>query len=452
MEEFFEENLIDRYEKMLREGTADFFSADEICEICIYYTQTGALEEAKQATEYGLSVYPDNTDIKLLKAEVLLELDILPEAKSLLDEIKPMCEDTLDFQICMGNYFSKINEPALAIASYKRALSFGEELSFLHTLIGDEFLTIDNYRNAARHYRKALNDDPQDAYALESLVQCYKNLKEEKEALDFLSAFLEENPHASAGWIFAGNLHTENGAFKEAISCYNYAIALDEYSTEALTGKAKCFEAVQDWDTAAHLYKELTDMYPQDAYFSYKLGTLFKKAGKLAESKKYLQQCLQTDPQYYDAHYELSLISSETGDTEEALYHIDAALAMNPSTRAFLHHKVFLCLNVKRFSAALRCLETLCQIAPEHFLYWYASAEILLLTGAYQEARELLITALKLHNRMELWNALAQTYEALGETEKAQNCKEKAIRMGYKEGMKPNFSSENDTFGPLSQN
>ena len=52
--------LIDRYEEMLRGTVSCYFDTDEIDEISDYYESKGQLSKALHAIEFGLNLHPDN--------------------------------------------------------------------------------------------------------------------------------------------------------------------------------------------------------------------------------------------------------------------------------------------------------------------------------------------------------------------------------------------------------
>ena len=73
--------LIDRYEEMLRGTVSCYFDTDEIDEISDYYESKGQLSKALHAIEFGLNLHPDNVDLKLKEARYMLYLDRADEAK-----------------------------------------------------------------------------------------------------------------------------------------------------------------------------------------------------------------------------------------------------------------------------------------------------------------------------------------------------------------------------------
>ena len=79
--------LIDRYEEMLRGTVSCYFDTDEIDEISDYYESKGQLSKALHAIKFGLNLHPDNVDLKLKEARYMLYLDRADEAKRIMSEL-----------------------------------------------------------------------------------------------------------------------------------------------------------------------------------------------------------------------------------------------------------------------------------------------------------------------------------------------------------------------------
>ena len=71
---------VDRYEKMLRNKTQDFFDTETIESIAEYYIVKDQLKKALDVVHYGETLYPYHTGFKFKKAEVFLELEKFEDA------------------------------------------------------------------------------------------------------------------------------------------------------------------------------------------------------------------------------------------------------------------------------------------------------------------------------------------------------------------------------------
>ena len=117
--------LIDRYEEMLRGTVSCYFDTDEIDEISDYYESKGQLSKALHAIEFGLNLHPDNVDLKLKEARYMLYLDRADEAKRIM---KAQASRGADFN--EGSFMGKIKSIiSLIIPLFISAFQRAEELA-----------------------------------------------------------------------------------------------------------------------------------------------------------------------------------------------------------------------------------------------------------------------------------------------------------------------------------
>ena len=166
MEEFFENELVSRFEDMIENNLELYFDTEELEDIIIYYLELGDLKSAENAVQFGLNLHPSSIEIKVKKLEVLIELEFYSPAKELMKELEVSASESTDYLACCAKYYSNLGNPRKAIDYCKQAILLGEELNFLHNFIADECVNLEDPFTALLHYKKALNEDQMDEYAL----------------------------------------------------------------------------------------------------------------------------------------------------------------------------------------------------------------------------------------------------------------------------------------------
>ena len=104
MEEFFENELVKRFEEMVENNEEFYFETEEYEEIIIHYLELGDISYAELATNYGLKLHPTSLELKTKKFEVLLELENYAQAKELMNELKESSMESTDFLVCCAKY------------------------------------------------------------------------------------------------------------------------------------------------------------------------------------------------------------------------------------------------------------------------------------------------------------------------------------------------------------
>ena len=149
MEEFFENELIRKFEEMVENNDELYFETEEYEDIIIYYLEMGDISFAEMATNYALKLHPNSLELKIKKFEVLLELENYTQAKELMQELQEASMESTDFLVCCAKYYSNLGNPRRAITFCERALELEEEENFLHNFIAGIF---DIYRQRVERF------------------------------------------------------------------------------------------------------------------------------------------------------------------------------------------------------------------------------------------------------------------------------------------------------------
>lgn len=427
MEEFFENELAQRFEDMIENNDEIYFDSEEIEDIIIYYLELGDFSYAEMAVNYGLKLHPNSIEIKVKKLEVLLELEQYKQAKELIDELKETSMETTDFLVCCAKYYSNLGNPRKSIDYCKKALELKEEENFLHNFIADEYVNLEEPFKALKHYQQALNFNPQDDYALENVMACYHKAKKSEEAIEYLNSYLDVYPYSETAWFEYGQFYFNKKNYDEAIKGFDYLLAINSTSVGVYSNKAACFEAKGEWDKAVAVYEEMLELEYTKAYTFYKIGLCHKEAKQAVSALTAFQKALREDPQFYLAMMEQSYLYEEMGAMKEALYFAQEATALNSENLDYHKRLAFLYIDSGDFRESLVCLQRIVEGEPEKFYNWYAYSEVMMLLKDYEATIKVLDEAIKLHPRAELYYQLSNCYFQLEREEESRMALDVAI-------------------------
>lgn len=427
MEEFFENELASKFEEMIENNDELYFDTEELEDIIIYYLELGDISYAEMAVNYGLKLHPNSLEIKTKKLEVLLELENYPEAKAIIQELKAASMEDTDFLVCCAKYYSNLGNPRKSIEYCEKALELEEEENFLHNFIGDEYTNLEDPFNALKHYKLALQHDPQDDYALENILVCFNQMSRNEEAIEFLNSYLDKYPFSESAWFEYGQYYFNRKNYEEAIRGFDYLLAINSNSIGVYSNKAACYEALKQWDKAIEVYEEMLELEFTKAYTYYRIGLCYKEYGKPVQALTSFQKSLSEDPQFYLSMMEQSYLYEDMGGMREALHFAKEAVALNGSSMDYQKRLAFLYIEAGRFEESLDCLRKLVENEPGRFYNWYAYIEVLMLLGEYEDAITLLNKAIKKHHRAELYYQLSNAYYQLQRHQEGQDALDRAL-------------------------
>ncbi|HMU06551.1 MAG TPA: CDC27 family protein [Kaistella sp.] len=421
MEEFFENELVEKFEKMVENNEEFYFETEEFEEIIIYYLEIGDISYAEMATNYALKIHPNSIELKTKKFEVLLELENYTQAKELMEELKEPSMENTDFLVCCAKYYSNLGNPRRAIEYCEKALELEEEENFLHNFIADEYVNLEDPFNALKHYKLALQFDPQDEYSLENVMYCYNQLNRSEEAIEFLNDYLDKYAFSETAWYEYGQFYFNRKNYEEAIKGFDYLLAINSESIGVYANKAACYEAMGEWQKAISVYEEMLDLEYTKSFTYYKIGLCYKENKQPVLALNSFQKSLRDDPQFYLSMMEQSYIYEDMGGMKEALYFAKEAVSLNENNLDYQKRLAFLYIDSGRFEESLECLKKLVDFEPQRFYNWYAYSEVLMLIGEFEEAISVLKKATKLHNRAELYYQLSNCYFQLNNQKEGRN-------------------------------
>ena len=176
-----------KFESMLKTNNVLFFDSEEFENIIHHYLNHGKMSLAKKAIKLGLDQHPTSTNLKLFKVEVYVFENKLVQADALLNELyrlEPMNEE---IYIQKANILSKKDEHFQAIEVLKQALELTDDVVDLYSLIGMEYLFLDQFEEAKAYFMKCLDEDIEDYFnhpAVKSICNYNRNVLDVRKRYD----------------------------------------------------------------------------------------------------------------------------------------------------------------------------------------------------------------------------------------------------------------------------
>ena len=151
-----------KFEQMLKTDKIQYFDAQEFETITQHYLDNGQNNMAKRALKLGLEQHPNNIELLLVKSELFVFDSEFSEAESLLDLVDQLSPQNEEVFLQRANIHSKRKEHQEAIAMLNRALLLTEDPLDVWSLLGMEYLLVENYEAAAKYFKLCLKETPLD--------------------------------------------------------------------------------------------------------------------------------------------------------------------------------------------------------------------------------------------------------------------------------------------------
>ncbi|MGM8211612.1 tetratricopeptide repeat protein [Virgibacillus sp. W0430] len=300
-------------------------NVEEQFAIAELYVQWGFLDEGIQVLYTLLAQYPNEAELKVVLADMLIELEKDDQAIDLLNEIDEENPFYTQALLQLADLYQSLGLYEVAERKLHEAKERDPNESIIDFALGELFFSIGKYMHAITFYEKVLPVSP-----IVGNVSIYSRLGEAQAAMgeyeaalaSFEKTTIEDDPDTLFKY---GYIAYQAKQYTGAINAWKKVIELDPYYQAVYVELAKAFkeeglikEAYQTCYTGIQ-----KDEFNKQLY--YLAGTLARQLNKVDESKEYATQAIALDPEYKEAILLLIELLKEQNEWEEINHVIDMA-------------------------------------------------------------------------------------------------------------------------------
>jgi len=375
-----------KFESMLKTNNVLFFDSEEFENIIHHYLENGKIALAKKAIKLGLEQHPTSTTLKLFKIEIHIIENDLDEANKLLNElysIEPLNEE---IHIQKANILSKEDNHKEAINVLKQAIEISDENSDLYSLIGMEYLFLDEYENAKVNFMKCLESDYNDYSALYNVIYCFDFLDQNKEAIEFLNIYLDSNPYCEVAWHQLGKQYFSIKEYKKAVAAFDFAIISDDTFIGAYIEKGKVLEKLGRLEEAIENYNITLSIEDPTSFALLRIGHCYEKIGNKDLAVQFYYQTVHEDPLLDKGWIAITNFYNKNKNYQKALYYINKAINIDEENAVYW--KLFATINerLKFYEESERGYKKTLELGNYELDTWLARTDVLIRLGEYEAA------------------------------------------------------------------
>lgn len=320
---------------------------DAYLELTLSYMDLEYYKEALKIINLAIESNDENRYYKWIKADILQELDELPQALKLYEAIHDTYESNSEYYYDIGRCLHNLGRLDEALKAYKktRALNHkhgdvndklrkiylkkfietGNPISYelairysekqiaikrtAYYLINEGLTFLEDYRleEAMKDFELALKEDPQNAYGYNNLGYTYKLLEDYDKAIDNYKKGIEVDKNNKCSLLLYSNLavcYIAVGAYEIAETCYQKCIALFPHQQTIYSDLIKLYHRIGKNKIALILGKSFlkqNNKHNANGYLN--LGSTYANMGKYLKAAYYYKLALQTkevDGHIYD--------------------------------------------------------------------------------------------------------------------------------------------------------
>jgi tetratricopeptide (TPR) repeat protein len=412
---------LSRFESMLKTNNVLFFDSEEFEEIINHYLENGKMSLAKKATKLGLEQHPSSTNLRLYQIEMFIFENKLDIAEQMLDDLHQLEQSNEEIYIQKANILSRRDQHNEAIDLLQLALEITEDQSDVLSLIGMEYLFLEDFENAKFHFMKCLEKDEVDYSALYNIIYCFEYLEQNEDAIEYLNDFLNKNPYSEVAWHQVGKQYYILKDYKKALAAFDFAIISDDRFIGAYLEKGKTLERLKRFEEAIDSYTITLGLDDPTSFALLRIGKCYEKLGDAELALQFYTKCVEEDGLLDKGWIAITDYYIRNKDYQKALYFIDKAL--NIDSENVLYWKRFAKINTRLnlFEEAEHGFRRTLELGNYELETWLMRCDILIQLGEYNAAIKNLFQATEFYKEnAEIEYRLAGLYYYLMEDRKAE--------------------------------
>lgn len=386
---------ISKFESMLKTNDVYFFDATEFEQIIHHYLEIGKHSLAKKAIQLGIEQHPTSIALKLLQAELYIFNDKINKAikiLSLIEEIEPNNEEVF---IQKATILSKKGKHKEAIEKLKTSLEFIEDPIDVWSMIGMEYLYLEDYKNAQLNFAKCIDVDYEDYSSLYNILYCFDMQEDYESAIRYLNSYIDLNPYCEVAWHQLGRQYFTLNMYKEALVAFDYSVIIDEAFIGGYLEKAKTLEQLKRYEEAIKNYLITIELDDPTAYVYVRIGECFEKINLIDSAIKYYKKAVHEDPLLDRGWILLTDIYYAEKDYQKSLYYIGKALQIDDANPLYWRKYANINLKINFYEEAVKAFDNCINLGDIDIEIYIALADVHLFLGDFNDALSTLIKAKK---------------------------------------------------------
>lgn len=386
-----------RFESMLKTNSVYFFDSVEFEDIITHYLDSGKVSLAKKAIDLGLKQHPAAINLKLAYIELLIFEEKFDKAATMLNQLEKIEPSNDQIYLHKATLYSKKDMHKEAIQALNKALLFAQDELDILSMIGMEYLFLDDYETARLNFAKCLEVEYDDYSSLYNIIYCFDMEQKHHEAIDYLNEYINNEPYCEIAWHQLGRQHYIIDKFEEALRAFDYAILIDEDFIGAFIEKAKTLEELERYEEAIDNYMAAIQLEDGTPFIYLRLGLCYEKISDKKQALKYYNLTVKEDPLLDKGWLALTNLYIKEKNYQKALFFINKALQIDNESAAYWSRFAEVNIKLNLFEEAANAFQKCIGLEDYRLDIFVALIDVLHFLGEYQDALKVLKKAKSLY-------------------------------------------------------
>ncbi|PKP54250.1 MAG: hypothetical protein CVT92_00410 [Bacteroidetes bacterium HGW-Bacteroidetes-1] len=395
-DDFQIEELADRFEKMIRSGSDEYFDSEEFELLIEYFQMTLNNEKSRIALDIAIQMHPYNNRLKIMSARQMATDGKFVKALSLLAEVENYEPADAEILMTKGSVYSMMLDFPKAVEEYEKALVIvdEDEMEEVYSSIAFEYENMGAFDTALEYLVKALEISTYPDQLLYEIGMCYEMAKTMEDSIAFFIIYLDSNPSSVAAWFNLGLSYHHLDLYEKAIDAFEFAIAIDETYIPAYLSMAQSYANLNNYSKAIEIYHETSEHEKPEALTLYYIGECHEKLFEYDKALEFYHQSIELDENLPEPWAGIGVIYDERGDTKTGIGYLEKAIELDQLNTEFMLIQADLYIKMNLLDKAKTCFQRIEEIDPLDPDLWKEYANMYIIGGETEKAVQVLKTGL----------------------------------------------------------
>ena len=444
-------DLVDRFEMMVKQQQSCYFDADELNVILEHYLQENNIKKANLAADIAVKYHPNNPIINIIKAKQLLANSHAQEALSTLKSAD-LDRNDADYLLTLAACYSDLGEHQKAIKAYmKAAKDFDfKDCEDIYNFIAVEYENLGDMENALKFFILGIDkaEDIDNQYF--EIRNCFSLLHRMDEGIEFFRKEIDKNPYSIAAWMALGNCYVRTGDLANAIEQFEYAVSIDPHYKKGYVDIATANNELDRFKETIEIVEEAKRYDAVSALLLCLYGEAYAKTGDKEKALKIYREAMNMDDTLPEAYAGIGFVLSDENNPNSAIKFLKHAHTLSPYNTDYMYVIIEEYNKIGEYDNALKFVNEILDLNPYDENVYISMMECYVLKEDPEKAMESLERGLLiLPNNGALLYRKAFLYFAQDMTESGLLTLEMALQADYDGHIEfLNFDAENLTSNP----
>lgn len=324
------QQLVDRYETMLAEGTVVFFERHEFVKLLDHYEERLQIYKAFELIEYAVSQHPYSATFLVRKAQILSDDNQEPEALELLETAEMLDASDMDIYLLRADILARYGrfDDAFAVLD-GAAMRFSEaDKDELYVGYASIYEQQENYGAMYDYLEKALLANPDNEPALERIWLPVEFQQRYTDSVVLHNRLLDRDAYNHQAWLNLGHAYAGLGEYAQAAEAYEFAFTVQEDFEIAYVHAGEAYMELEAYEAALYVYKAALAEFGRHSKFAMQAGNCLRELNELRQARYYYKKAVKYDPNNSQALYLQGETYAQEGRWKDALPVYEKARAL----------------------------------------------------------------------------------------------------------------------------